>query len=267
MCCVLCCIITTVLVQWTTPQEVVAVAIETQFGVDSVETLGCGSVRKLLTQLDQVSVLNGVSYLSPLIYNGGEVVTAEVQGDRISGGILGFQGRDDALACLRKAPLLEDLGAWSHWDLVYKPTLGNLSDFLQKEAVKTAHSSEGEPVTALKLSPGTLVRICPNSSTSDFVKSLQSADHIATAGHLVSMVVKTGSVCDIPIQLLGSHIESALEEMSAEIQSGGSAYSDIGEYADDRHQDVASMFVFQCLIRIPMKICQYVANGVSTSLC
>lgn len=230
------------------PQEVVAAALVSQFGVESVEDLGCGSAQKLISQLEPTAPTN-VFYLSPLIYNGGDVTSD----GKNSGGVSGFQGRRDALACLQTAPLLEDLERWTHWELIYEPTLGKLSEFLQKEAVLAPDS---EQIAALELPTGALIRISPNSSMSDFVKSLQSADYIGTSGHLVSMMVKAGTVRELPIQLLGNHVESALEEFSVEAKSD----------TDNWCQDAASMFVFQCLVRIPVKICQYVANGVSTLL-
>ena len=47
-------------------------------------------------------------------------------------GVLGEQSRDTALLCLHNCPLLGDLEAWSHWNLVFKPQHGDLKDFVQK---------------------------------------------------------------------------------------------------------------------------------------
>lgn len=47
-------------------------------------------------------------------------------------GILGHQTRDAALACLHNCPLLEDLGSWSQWSLVFEPEHGKLREFIQK---------------------------------------------------------------------------------------------------------------------------------------
>ena len=39
----------------------------------------------------------------------------------------------DAIKCLLKAPLLSDLQSWSHWDLIFAPSLGPLLDWLLNE--------------------------------------------------------------------------------------------------------------------------------------
>lgn len=49
-----------------------------------------------------------------------------------STGPLGHKTKDQALACLQSCPLLEDMASWSHWDLVFKPELKELKDFVQK---------------------------------------------------------------------------------------------------------------------------------------
>lgn len=53
---------------------------------------------------------------------------------------MGHQTKEKALSCLQQCPLLEDLADWSHWDLVFKPQLGDLNDFLVKYgAVNSMH--------------------------------------------------------------------------------------------------------------------------------
>ena len=47
-------------------------------------------------------------------------------------GVLGPTNREKALVCLQNCPLLHDLTEWSHWDLVFKPELGDLKDFIRK---------------------------------------------------------------------------------------------------------------------------------------
>ena len=47
-------------------------------------------------------------------------------------GFAGHMTKDRALACLQNCPLLGDLAEWSHWDLIFKPELKDLKDFIQK---------------------------------------------------------------------------------------------------------------------------------------
>ena len=237
-------------------------AVKLQFGVDSVEDLGCGTVEKLMTEQEmlQLQPTSIVSYLTPLFLNGAEDLAQDGRMTDSSAGILGFQESEDAIACLQKAPLLEDLKQWSHWDVIYKPYIGDLAEFLQSEAVQSIHMQN--TVLAMELTPGHLIHICPTSTISDFIRAIEAADPVDTAGHLVSMVVKAGSVHEIPTQLLAKHVETGLEKMSANRQISATSISE----AEGQKEDIASEFVFHCLKRIPAKICHVLANGVRNFL-
>jgi len=47
-------------------------------------------------------------------------------------GVMGYVTRDQALVCLQNCPLLADLAVWSHWDIVFRPALRDLKDFICK---------------------------------------------------------------------------------------------------------------------------------------
>lgn len=219
--------------------------------MESVKDLGCGEVGKLLNDkgLSNQSV-PVVAYLTPLLFNSSDISTKQMS---LAGtvGFLGHQSSNSAMECLAAVPLLEDLHNWSHWDALYKPTLGDLSTFLQQQA---QHSRS--PIHVLEVPPGRLLRISPDSSHSDFASAARCGDAIATAGHLVSMMVKSSSVCDIPIQLLSSYVESALATLSSQHM----------EHPTQQLQSVAIDFVFQCIQRIPKHLCVHVAKEVKYSL-
>ena len=46
--------------------------------------------------------------------------------------MFGHVTREQALVCLQNCPLLADLAEWSHWDVVFRPALKDLKDFIQK---------------------------------------------------------------------------------------------------------------------------------------
>ena len=69
-------------------------------------------------------------------------------------GLLGHQVRESALLCLNNCPLLADMAEWSHWDLIYKPELGELKDFVHKNGGVHSFVVPGnieKPHEALKL--------------------------------------------------------------------------------------------------------------------
>lgn len=47
-------------------------------------------------------------------------------------GLLGDVSREQAIASLLSAPLLEDLAEWSQWELVFQPNHGPLKHFIDK---------------------------------------------------------------------------------------------------------------------------------------
>lgn len=47
-------------------------------------------------------------------------------------GLLGDVSREQAMASLLTAPLLEDLAEWSQWELVFQPNHGSLKQFIEK---------------------------------------------------------------------------------------------------------------------------------------
>ena len=210
-----------------------------QFCSSSVEALQCGTIEKLLTDAQQQCQTTGtpaIAYQVPLLVD---------KEDSLQRGLLGPQTPKDALRCLKQAPMLEDLARWSHWDLVYAPYLGDLGKFLATYA--------RDSVYALELSPGQLVRIEATSSVADFVKALKDTDAVKTAGHLVTMVVRGGSVHTIPTQLLANHVRTKLEELATRTTSGDDA---LGGHS------LTAQFIFLCLIRIPFQICHFLASEV-----
>ena len=233
-----------------TSQDAVSACVTSQFGVDSFEDLSCGSVHKIILESKDSRIAAqtpSISYLYPLLLNGGTNIQDTKQGV----GVLGHQNSDDALSCLQKAPLLEDLKQWSHWEFVYQPEHGPLDAFLER----VLESQPNSVVHALEVVPGRLIRINPNSSLSDFIDSLQSSDPISTAGHLVSLIVKRGSIRDISLQLLASHVTTCLEKMVTN-----------GVYGEQETSDEVAQFVYRVLVRIPFKICQLLASEVSEGL-
>lgn len=167
-------------------------------------------------------------------------------------GVLGHQSRDEALSCLENAPLLEDLSEWTHWELVFQSKFGSLSDFLLgKSSTEKAGRS---CITVLEVAPGKLLKISHDSTIQDFYTAVNSFDAIRSSGHLVSLIVTRGNTQGISPQLLANHVTSSLERRVAE--------------EDDKAEgeNAVANFIFQCLLRIPIKLCELVATEVSNMI-
>ena len=208
----------------------------------TAEALGCGTVEKLVADGNKMSRLDepNIIYQAPLLMQDATEDTG-VQVGRSSVGRLGHQSCEDALQCLFKAPLLEDLKEWSHWDLIYAPIHGDLSDFILKQY-------PSNKIFAIETSPGKLYRVNINCTRQDFNVAVEAEDPVNTAGCLVSYIVKCGGISAAPTKLLADHMLTFLERMAITQGKGEGA---------------ASMFILQCLLRIPLKLCGKIAPQVS----
>ncbi|XP_051530357.1 uncharacterized protein LOC127427065 isoform X2 [Myxocyprinus asiaticus] len=186
------------------------------------------------------AVTSVVRYECPLLpINSGECVADTV-------GLLGEVSHDQALASLLSAPLLQELGEWSQWELVFQPNHGPLKDFIDKYCGKTE-------LLALELCPGVLLRVTADTGDKHFSEAAQTLDPVGTAGHLVSIVVAYG-IPNTPTALLANHMESALNVAVAqeEIMPGGDGYS----------FSAVARFVLECITRMPTRICKELLQQV-----
>ena len=215
-----------------------------------MEQICCGSVDKIVSDVNEIPKLNSASqscitYLSPLLLNGA-TSDSHMQSSSQTLGALGNKSREDALSCLCRAPLLENLAIWSHWDQVFKPQHGDLAKFIQRDG-------PGVGLHVLELFSGILLKVDPQATHQRFLEAVEARDPVGTSGQLVSIVVQQGSVHELSLQLLGSHIQTTLERMVC----------DSAHAADDHTMLPAQQFIYQCLIRIPLHLCQFLAKEVS----
>ena len=224
--------------------------------MSSFQELGCGTLQKLLSdsqkQPSKPPQPQTISYLSPLLLNStfkeshNSAKKSSQKPPQTRGlssvGVLGHQSKQDALSRLKEAPLLEDLAEWSHWELVFQPQFGKLSDFLLSPTVLNSESL----ISALEVSPGKLLKIDSSSSIQDFNAAVDAFNPFNVAGHLVSLIVQRENTKDISPQLLANQVTSFLERKKAEVE------------VDEK----LSKFIFECLLRIPLNLCSLIATEV-----
>ncbi|KAL3859494.1 hypothetical protein ACJMK2_009713 [Sinanodonta woodiana] len=240
------------------------VALCNQFHVKEVQHLGHGNISRLLAAADKpgkhLSRDFTVFYEAALVPNSGSKSQS-----RLQVGILGHQSREAALICLHNCPLLEDLAEWSQWKLVFEPQHGKLKDFIQKYGgTKTLNLEGGRmamiDVYALETCPGHLIKLTNHASEELFAQALEQKNVLLTCGQLVSLVVSKKGMDNLPTALMANHVKSTLMKLHATdpqcITPGGPPSS----ASFTNH--CASYFVLQCLVKIPIHICQAVANKI-----
>ena len=193
-----------------------------QFNVHSISQLGCGHIEKLISDAQNSTTTtissSSVRYLSSLLANNDQNTSTTLS-----------LSSNEALKYLASAPLLTDLASWSNWDIVCKPSLGSLSQFL------SSHSE----IHTLCVSDGVFLKISPDSSVDDFTGALNGADPLSSSGHVVSMAVRSG-ISNLSTQLLAQHVQAALSSMFT------------GTGGVSPHFPV--QFVLECLMCMPLEL-------------
>ncbi|XP_060717612.1 uncharacterized protein wu:fj29h11 [Tachysurus vachellii] len=221
-------------------------ALRSHYGVQDSRELGYGKLRTLADfarrqkELCDGASASAVRYECPLLHKEPEDMLVE------SVGLLGDKTREQAVASLLSAPLLEDLTEWSQWQLVFQPNHGTLKDFIDKYCGNT-------DLLALEVSPGVLLRITSITGDKLFSEATQALDPAGTAGHLVSIVVADG-ISNTPTALLANHMQSSL--------AAAAAREDLSLGEDGCYFSTVAKYVLECVTRMPTKICKELLQQV-----
>lgn len=238
-------------INYTDPEELsyIESALRSHYKLQDSRDLGFGTLQRLAGMIQKQKQVFGGG-LSPVYYEVALLAkhaNSSVEGECQSVGQLGEMSKVQALASLLSCPLLEDLGEWSQWELVFKPLHGSLKDFIERNA-GTTH------LAALEVSPGLLLRITTDTGVKCFSTAAQNLDPVGTAGHLVSMVVAYG-IANAPTALLANHMQTAL--------AAAVAREDLSQSEEDVScYSTVAKFLLACLLRIPTKTCKALMQQV-----
>ncbi|XP_026207843.1 uncharacterized protein wu:fj29h11 isoform X2 [Anabas testudineus] len=235
----------------TDPDELshIELALRSHYKVRDSRDLGYGTLHMLAGLVKRQKELAGggltqVFYESALFARHGKT---RAEGGCEAVGFLGEMSKAQALASLLSCPLLEDLSEWSQWELIFKPLLGSLKDFIERNAADTG-------LAALEVTPSLLLRITTHTGDKYFSSATMVLDPVGTAGHLVSMVAADG-IINAPTALLANHMQSSLAAAVA-IEDLSQDEEDVSCYSR------VAKFLLACLARIPTKICQALLQQV-----
>lgn len=194
----------------------------------------------------------------------------------------------DAIEILLSAPMLSDLNSWSHWDLVFAPSLGPLlgwllNDFNVKELM------------CLVTKDGKVIRIDHSATGDSFLEAALEGSSFQTAVKLLSSFALAGGEKNIPLSLLKCHARHAFEVifktnmenievsnchpslMHGEKLSGRHMFDVFAtnNFSCEGHEQqikfckavpVASRFVLDCLGYLPSEFCSFAADVLLSGL-
>lgn len=129
-------------------------------------------------------------------------------------GFLGSTSDKDAIECLLKAPMLSDLRSWSHWDIVFAPSLGPLLEWL----LNGVHSKE---LSCIVTTDGKLIRIEPSATVDEFLEAALHGSSFVTALKLLSLLSLYGGTSNVPLSLLKCYARQAFEVIIKDSMTSG----------------------------------------------
>ncbi|KAK1591395.1 hypothetical protein Q3G72_006995 [Acer saccharum] len=110
----------------------------------------------------------------------------------------------DAVEVLLRAPMLSDLNSWSHWDLVFSPSLGPLLEWLLNEV-------NAKELLCLVTKDGKVIRLDSSATVDSFFEAALEGSSFQTAVKLLSSFALAGGEKHVPLSLLKCHARHAFE--------------------------------------------------------
>ena len=155
---------------------------------------------------------------------------------------LGSFTKEQAIACLKSAPLLENLATWSCWEAVFASHFGDLKSFLKN----------CKDVYAIEAPSQELLRISLDSTVNDLRDAILVENPQEVAGHLLSIIKVNDGLDNSPVNRMANVVKSSLLEKQLE-----------------HKKDFVSLerFILECMLHIPIQFCSSIAQKVSKVLC
>ncbi|KAI3459682.1 hypothetical protein Pfo_016345 [Paulownia fortunei] len=193
----------------------------------------------------------------------------------------------DAIEVLVRAPMMTDLKLWSHWDILFAPSLGSIVEWLLKEV-------NAKELLCLITKDGKVIRIDHSATMDSFLKVFIQGSSFETAVQLLSLFALYGGERNVPLSLLKCHARQAFEviinnylEMGLhndknplihgnpscdQLIVGKSTSSNlVSKLTNNRSilnkaAPVMSRFILDCLSYLPIEFCSFAADVLIAGL-
>lgn len=199
----------------TVTNQMISMLLMRQFPSIGFEIVESGSVEDLLdTVREHKSRVN-----SKCVVFSATMIDSLIDGDNNSSGNttdwyeMGHTSKNSetitskkAIEVLLKSPMLSDLSKWSHWDLMFAPTLGSLISWLLND-VNT------KELLCLVTKDGKVIRIDRSATSDSFLEAAKEGSSFRTAVNLLSLISLFGGEKDVPLSLLKLHACDAFKDM------------------------------------------------------
>ncbi|KAM7485827.1 hypothetical protein LguiA_001836 [Lonicera macranthoides] len=188
-------------------------------------------------------------------------------------GTLGSFTTKDAIEVLLRAPMLSDIDLWSHWDLIFAPSLGPLVGWLLNEV-------NNKELLCLVTKGGKVLRIDHSATVDSFLEAFLQGSSFQTALQLLSLFAFYGGEQVVPLSLLKCNARRAFEVIlknstEIEVNSGQKFLTEhmFDESASNKDTDgvnkavpFAANFILNCLDYLPAEIRSFAADVLLSGL-
>ncbi|KAI0489261.1 hypothetical protein KFK09_029103 [Dendrobium nobile] len=126
----------------------------------------------------------------------------------------------DAVECLLNVPMLADLFYWSHWDLLYAPSLGPLPEFLLNKI-------NSKKLLCIATVDGKFVRVDQTATVDEFLEAFVQRSSFRMALKFLSLLCLYRGTINAPLALLKCYAQKAVDVIiqnsadSVEVNVGG----------------------------------------------
>jgi hypothetical protein len=109
----------------------------------------------------------------------------------------------EAVKCLLKAPMLSDLLLWSHWDMLFAPSLGSFIHWL-------LNTGPVQQLACIVTTDGKFIRVDPSATVDQFLEAIIQCSPFQVAVKLLSLLHIYNGSTNTPISLLKCYAERAI---------------------------------------------------------
>ncbi|XP_062212736.1 protein NO VEIN isoform X2 [Phragmites australis] len=109
----------------------------------------------------------------------------------------------EAINCLLKAPMLSDLLLWSHWDLLFAPSLGSFIHWL-------LNTGPVQELSCIVTTDGRFIKVDPSATIDQFLEAIIQRSSFQVAVILLSLLHIYDGSTNTPISLLKCYAQRAI---------------------------------------------------------
>ncbi|KAD5508904.1 hypothetical protein E3N88_16607 [Mikania micrantha] len=159
----------------------------------------------------------------------------------------------NAIKVLLSAPMLTDLNRWSHWDVLFAPSLGPLSIWLSNQ-------TDTQDLLCLVTRSGDVIRIDQTATVDSFLEALIQGSSFKAAVNLLSLFAFYGGEKNVPSSLLKCHAEKAFKVI---------VNSDLSRDKNELNNGIssASKFILECLTNLPKEFHCFATELLLSGFC